>query len=187
MRTSPPSPMPSPRRGPRTVSNSALVVLIGAPGAGKTRTGKRLARILGAPLIDTDKLIVEEHGPISEIFATYGEPHFRALERAAVMRALGEPAIVTLGGGAVLDTDTQSDLKSLPVVQLTVSKEAVASRIAGDKRPLLASGGVDAWASLVAARQPIYDAISHLTIDTSHQPLEGVATQIAHWLETEHA
>ena len=179
--------MPSPRRGHHTVSNAALVVLIGAPGAGKTRTGKRLARILAAPLVDTDKLIVEKHGPISEIFANFGEPYFRALERAAVVEALREPAIVTLGGGAVLDADTRSDLKSLPVVQLTVSKEAVASRITGDKRPLLAAGGVAAGASLVAARQPIYDEISQLTIDTSHQPLEGVATQIATWLDTEHA
>lgn len=187
MLTSPPSPTLSPRLGHRAVNSAALVVLIGAPGAGKTRTGKRLARLLGAPLIDTDKLIVADHGPIADIFANFGEPHFRALERAAVARALEQPAVVTLGGGAVLDIDTQSDLRSLPVVQLTVSKEAVASRIAGDKRPLLAAGGVEAWATLVAARQPIYDEISQLTIDTSHQPLEGVATQIAQWLDSEHS
>lgn len=168
-------------------SSGAIVVLIGAPGAGKTRTGKRLARLLDVPLIDTDKLVVDQHGPIADIFANYGEPHFRALERAAVIEALREPAIVTLGGGAVLDTDTQADLADLPVVQLTVSAEAVASRISGDKRPLLAAGGVDAWATLVAARQPLYDRISHLTIDTSHQPLDGVAAQIAHWLEREHS
>ena len=179
--------MPSPRHGHPTVSSAALVVLIGAPGAGKTRTGKRLARLLGAPLVDTDKMIVEKHGPISEIFATSGEAHFRALEREAVVAALQQPAIVTLGGGAVLDADTQADLKTLPVVQLTVSKEAVAARITGNKRPLLAAGGVEAWATLVAARQPIYDDISQLTIDTSHQPLEAVATQIAQWLDTEHS
>jgi shikimate kinase len=161
-------------------------VLIGAPAAGKTRTGKRLARILNVPLIDTDKRIVEKHGPISEIFATLGEEHFRAVERAEVIDALREPAIVTLGGGAVLDANTQSDLSSLHVVQLTVSADAVASRITGGKRPLLAAGGVDAWASLVAQRQPIYDRISQLTIDTSHQPLDGVATQIARWLDMEH-
>jgi shikimate kinase len=168
------------------VSNRAVVVLIGAPAAGKTRTGKRLARILNVPLIDTDKRIVEEYGPISEIFATRGEEHFRSLERVEVIDALREPAVVTLGGGAILDRDTQADLSSLPVVQLTVSAEAVASRITGGKRPLLAAGGVDAWATLVAARRPIYDRISQLTIDTSHQPLDAVATQIARWLDMEH-
>jgi len=50
----------------------AVVVLIGAPGAGKTRTGKRLARLLGVPFIDTDKRIVAAHGPIATIFEDHG-------------------------------------------------------------------------------------------------------------------
>lgn len=161
---------------------SAIVVLIGAPGAGKTRTGKRIARLLGAPLIDTDKRIVEEHGPIADIFDQFGEPHFRALERAAVASALREPAVVTLGGGAVLDVDTQSDLAGLPVVQLRVSPEAVERRIAGGKRPLVRDG-IEAWQRLVAARQPIYDRLSGLTVDTSTVPLDGIAVQIVDWLE----
>jgi shikimate kinase len=164
------------------VSDRALLVLIGAPGAGKTRTGKRLARLLDAPLIDTDSRIVADHGAISRIFEEYGEPHFRALERAAVAAALREPAIVTLGGGAVLDPDTQADLEGLPVVQLTVRPDAVEKRIAGGKRPLVASG-IDAWAALVASRQPLYDQLSQLTIDTSDVPLDSVAARIADWLE----
>lgn len=160
----------------------ALVVLIGAPGAGKTRTGKRLARALDVPLVDTDRLVVEEHGPIADIFEAHGEPHFRALERAAVSRALREPAVVTLGGGAVLDPATQVDLTGLKVVQLTVSPEAVERRIAGGKRPLV-KDGIGAWTRLVEARQPIYDRLSGLTIDTSHTPLDSVATRIVAWLE----
>lgn len=162
----------------------AVVVLIGAPGAGKTRTGKRLARLLGVPLVDTDKRIVEAHGPIAAIFESFGEPHFRALERAEVARALREPAVVTLGGGAVLDADTQADLADHRVVQLTVSADAVEKRIAGGKRPLV-KDGIDAWSELVAARQPIYDRLSQLTIDTSHVPLDGVAQRIADWLGSE--
>jgi shikimate kinase len=160
----------------------AVVVLIGAPGAGKTRTGKRVARLLDVPLVDTDKRIVAEHGPIAEIFETYGEPHFRRLERDEVVRALGERAVVTLGGGAVLDPATQADLASHRVVQLTVSARAVEARIAGGKRPLV-KDGIAAWEKLVAARQPIYDRLSQLTIDTSRQPLDRVARRIAEWLE----
>lgn len=162
----------------------AALVLIGAPGAGKTRTGKRVARLLGIEHIDTDKRIVAEHGPIAEIFAAHGEPHFRALERAAVAAALREPAVVTLGGGAILDADTQDDLAGLPVVQLTVSAEAVQRRIAGGKRPLV-KDGIATWQALVASRQPIYDRLSQLSIDTSHQPLDRIAEQIAAWLEGE--
>lgn len=159
-------------------------MLIGAPGAGKTRTGKRLARLLNVPLIDTDKRIVAVHGPIADIFATHGEPHFRALERAEVVRALGENAVVTLGGGAVLDADTQHDLGAHRVVQLTVNADAVASRIAGGKRPLL-GGGIESWTALVAARQPLYDQLSSFSIDTSRVPLDSVAARIREWLSTE--
>ncbi|ERK72528.1 hypothetical protein N136_01109, partial [Leifsonia aquatica ATCC 14665] len=57
------------------------IVLIGPPAAGKTRLGKRLAKRLGLGFVDTDARVVAAHGPISEIFADHGEPHFRALER----------------------------------------------------------------------------------------------------------
>lgn len=160
----------------------AVVVLIGAPGAGKTRTGKRLARLLGVPFIDTDKRIVALHGPIAEIFAEHGEPYFRELERVEVVRALAEPAVVTLGGGAVLDADTQADLASHRVVQLTISPVAAEARISGGKRPLL-KDGIGAWQALVASRQPVYERLSQLSIDTSRQPLDRVARQIAQWLE----
>jgi shikimate kinase len=159
----------------------ALVVLIGAPGAGKTRTGKRLARMLDVPFVDTDRRVVEANGPIADIFASQGEPHFRVLERAEVVRALGERAVVTLGGGAVLDPDTQADLAGLRVVQLTVSPEAVEARIAGGKRPLV-KDGIESWIRLVQSRRPVYDRLAELTIDTSGQPLDRVARRIAEWL-----
>ncbi len=157
-------------------------MLIGAPGAGKTRTGKRLARLLDVPFIDTDRRIVAAHGPIAQLFESHGEPHFRAIERDTVSAALEEAAVVTLGGGAVLDPDTQTRLEGHRVVQLTVSPEAVEARISGGKRPLL-KNGVGAWISLVEERRPIYDRLSQLTIDTSHRPLDGVAQQIVDWLD----
>lgn len=172
-------------RARRTVSEptgGAPVVLIGAPGAGKTRTGKRLARLLTVPFIDTDKRIVERHGTIADIFEEHGESHFRSLEREIVAEALQEQAVVTLGGGAVLDPRTQADLVRFRVVQLSVTAAAVEARISGGKRPLLA-GGISAWQALVTSRQPLYDRLSQLTIDTSSQPLDRVAQHIAHWLE----
>ena len=75
------------------------VVLIGPMGAGKTRVGKRVARLLDVGFTDTDKVIVAEHGPIADLFAEHGEPYFRRLERAAVVAALETDHVVSLGGG----------------------------------------------------------------------------------------
>ena len=159
------------------------VVLIGAPGAGKSRIGKRVAKLLDVPFIDTDRRIVAAHGPIADLFEVHGEPHFRAIERDVVAAALDEEAVVSLGGGAVLDPETQARLEGRRVVQLTVSPEAVEARISGGKRPLV-KDGIGAWTALVERRKPIYDRLSQLTIDTSHRPLDGVAQEIADWLDT---
>jgi shikimate kinase len=162
-----------------------VVVLIGAPGAGKTRLGKRIARTLGVSFIDTDKRVVAGHGPIPAIFAEHGEPRFRELERAEVARALSEHGVVALGGGAVLDEDTQHDLSDQRVAQLSVTVEAVAKRISGDKRPLV--DGVAAWSALVEKRRPIYDRLADRTFDTSSRPLDAIADEIVGWIkETTH-
>ena len=70
------------------------IVLVGLPGAGKSKVGHLLAERLGVPHIDTDALIVEREGrAISDIFATDGEAAFRVMETAAVAHALtGTPS-----------------------------------------------------------------------------------------------
>ncbi len=163
-------------------ASGPIAVFIGAPGSGKSKLGKRVAKLLGAELIDTDKRIVAEHGAIADIFAHHGEPHFRSLERAAVASALTQHAIVSLGGGAVMDPATQAELTGLPVILLTTTPEAVAGRITGGKRPLLAEGGLEAWKALVETRRPVYESLATRTWDTSTRPLDELAAEIADWL-----
>jgi shikimate kinase len=161
------------------------IVLIGPPAAGKTRIGKRLARRLRLPFVDTDAVVVSQHGPIPAIFAELGEPHFRALERAAVVEALGEPGVVSVGGGAVLDPDTQADLQEASVVLLTVKPEAIAARIANSKRPLVTD--LESWKRLVAQRAGLYASLADYTADTSSRPIETIVEEIAGWIETNRA
>lgn len=163
---------------------SAKVVLIGPMAAGKTKVGKRVAKILGAPRFDTDKVFVAQHGEIAAFFETHGEPAFRAIEASLVRDTVSEPAVVSLGGGAVLDEATQELLSRLPVVYLTVTPEAVASRLGEGKRPLVAAEGVTAWQRIFEARRPIYERLATRTYDTSRGNLDDIAHDIADWVNS---
>lgn len=162
-----------------------MIVFIGPSGAGKSRLGKRVARLLDVPFADTDKLIVAENGPISQIFRDHGEPYFRAIERETVARALEGDGILSLGGGAVLDPATQDDLAAHRVVFLTISPEAVSQRVAGDtERPLLRNGVQD-WIALNEPRWEIYERLADVTFDTSHRANDEMANEVAAWLTTQ--
>lgn len=169
-----------------------LVVLIGPPAAGKSRIGKTVARDLGARFIDTDRVIVGEHGLISDIFAGHGEAYFRAIERETVRKALrgeltgpGEDApvdtVLALGGGAILDLDTRAELADHRVALITVTAEAVRDRLATSRRPLLA-GGMEAWERIANERRPIYEALASSVWDTSHRPVSHIAHELADWV-----
>ncbi|MFS0867413.1 shikimate kinase [Microbacterium sp. 179-B 1A2 NHS] len=172
-----------------TSADSRAIVLVGPMGAGKTSIGKRLAKQLGTTFSDTDSLVVREHGAIADLFAAHGEPHFRRLERDAVVAALARGGVVSLGGGAVLDGDTRRDLASHDVVFLTVAPRVVARRLGTDaKRPLLSADDEETpiarWQRIYDARRPLYDSVADTTFDTSSGPLEMIVTAIADWTRT---
>ncbi|MGR0317891.1 shikimate kinase [Agromyces sp. ZXT2-3] len=177
--------MPEPHRTDAAARGTRAVplpiVLVGPMGSGKSRVGARLAASVGAPFVDTDQRIVERYGPIEEIFAREGEAAFRAIERQVVAEALREPAVVSLGGGAVLDAGTRADLARLAVVGLDVRPEAVAPRLAGSTRPLLADGGLDRWIRIRAERRPLYDEVAGLSIDTSRRSVARIVEEITEW------
>lgn len=164
------------------VSRSPRAVLVGPPAAGKTRVGKRVARLLNVNFHDTDREIVAAHGPIPEIFASQGESGFRELERQAVITALDTDGVVALGGGAVINADTRADLARQRVALITISADAVVHRLDPEKRPLLV-GGLEAWKDLVLGRQGWYDEVSDARFDTSHRSLDTVADEIVRWIE----
>lgn len=158
------------------------IVLIGPMGAGKTSVGRRVSRALDRPFLDTDKIVVRDHGPIPELFETHGEAHFRGLERAAVSEALASGGVIALGGGAVLDPDTRADLSAHRVVLLTVQPHVVAARIGGGARPLLTGEDpVARWTRIFEERRTVYDEVADVTFDTSSGPLVDVVNRIVDW------
>lgn len=163
---------------PDQVRLALPIVLIGPMGSGKSRVGQRLAASVDAPFVDTDQRIAERYGPIEQIFDREGEEYFRIIEREVVAEALLEEAVISLGGGAVLHGDTRADLADLPVVWLKVSPEAVAPRLAGGHRPLIANGGIGAWRAILEERTPVYASLADLEIDTSRRSVARIVDDI---------
>jgi shikimate kinase len=161
--------------------STPLVVVVGPPAAGKTRVSKRLAKALGVGCVDTDALVVNQWGPIPEIFAARGEPFFREKERLAVIEALGTNGVVALGGGAVTNAQTREDLEDHRVALITISPEAVAPRLDNQKRPLL-KDGLESWKALVELRADLYDSVASRKFDASHQTVDNLAEEILRWV-----
>lgn len=83
------------------------IVLCGMMGSGKTTVGIRISELTGMRWYDTDDLVTERHGKISDIFEFYGEERFRELESEAVHRIASEDnCVVSTGGGCVLRPKT---------------------------------------------------------------------------------
>lgn len=165
-----------------SAADPLTLVLVGPMAAGKTSVGRRVARRLGVAFIDTDKRIVAAHGPIAGIFEVHGEAHFRALERAAVAEALAEGGVISLGGGAVTEVATRELLAEHPVVFLTVSPDAVADRLRGSNRPLLAGEDpLERWKKIFEERRGWYAEVSSATFDTSRRPMQKIADEIVAW------
>jgi len=171
-----------------------LIILIGPPGAGKTTVGALLAARLGVGFTDTDAVVEGIAGkPVSDIFITDGEPEFRRLERDAVAAALagrearddGRGTAVTgvlgLGGGAVMDEQTQARLAGRAVVYLETGFSELAKRVGLDRaRPLLIGTSPRAQLkSLLDQRLPVYSRLAWLTVGTDGREPETIAAEIA--------
>jgi len=164
-----------------TASGGPVVVLVGPPGSGKSTIAKLLAAKLGKTHRDTDTDVETQAGkPISDIFVDSGEPAFRALERAAIVDALQDgTAVLSLGGGAILDADTRADLAGHNVVFLNVTVGEAAKRVGlGVARPLLLGNVRTQLRNLLEARRPYYDEVAKLTVDTDNRTPTQIADEI---------
>jgi shikimate kinase len=152
-------------------------------GVGKTTIGKKLAKRLGLPFIDTDVLVTKSHGPIPEIFASKGEAIFRSFEEAAVAQALSEVQVIATGGGAVLSGKTQRNLANAIVIYLSTNGKHMKSRLEKGNRPLLKNGMED-WNRIYDERKPLYESICTFEIETSEVGLAQTISDICEKLDS---
>lgn len=136
------------------------IVLIGMPGAGKTSTGRALARLLGRPFIDLDDAFDVETGmSAGDFITTYGEEAFRERESLVTANYAARSGLVIACGGGVVTRSSNYDLLhqngticfiDRPLYQLT-----------SDGRPLSQRKGIE---RLARERMDLYTAWADVRI-----------------------
>ena len=153
------------------------LILIGPMGSGKTTLGKKLAKELEVPFADTDKLVAKEHGSIVDIFAKYGEAHFRTLETSALIKALANGGVIATGGGIVLSEENRRLLSGYRTVFLDTASEHVLGKINLSKRPLL-KDNPERWDAIYLERKALYEQCATATVFTGGRPIKALISQL---------
>jgi shikimate kinase / 3-dehydroquinate synthase len=146
------------------------LVLVGFMGAGKSTGARTLAAELGGEPVDSDHELERRLGePIESYFDREGEQAFRAREEELVLelldrrpRAVGRPAVIALGGGAVQSERVREALARHTVVHLEVRPEDAWRRASGKGRPL--ARDIGRFEQLLRDRDPLYEAVAHAVL-----------------------
>lgn len=150
----------------RLLSQSLNIILIGMPGAGKTSTGRSLARQLMRPFVDLDDAISLEAGmPAARYLESVGEDGFRRLESKVALRYGSQSnLIIACGGGVVVREENYRPLRQNGRIVLL---ERPLDRLSLKGRPLSRSRGVEA---LARERMPLYERWSDLRVHCTGSP-----------------
>ena len=159
------------------------IYLVGFMGAGKTTVARVLAKRLGWEAVDVDEVIERrERLPVSEIFATRGEPYLRVVERAVLFEQLGRPhVVVATGGGTFADAQNRAAINGDGVsVWLDVPLDRLITRIPVDgRRPLAADrAGLE---HLYHVRCTAYMQ-AHVRLDAGRASVDALVERLVDWL-----
>jgi shikimate kinase len=152
-------------------------------GAGKSTVGRQLSARLGWPYVDSDADVEQRTGrSVKEIFASEGEPAFRAEEAKTLQEATTSdgPLVVSVAGGAVLDADNRRRIREGGlVVWLRAAVPTLARRVGdGHGRPLLGDDPPAALARLYRERRHLYEDLADIAIDVDEMRPSDVVDRI---------
>ncbi|MGX2975173.1 shikimate kinase AroK [Ursidibacter arcticus] len=164
------------------------IFLIGPMGAGKSTIGRQLAQMLNMDFLDSDSVIEERAGAdIDWIFDIEGETGFRKREERIINELTQSQGLVlSTGGGSVLSKDNRNALSARGiVVYLETSIDKQFERTQRDKkRPLLQTEDpYQVLQELAKIRNPLYEEIADITLQTDEQAAKVVATQIIEMMD----
>ncbi len=170
------------------MKSTGNVILVGPMGAGKTTVGKVLASQLKLKFVDSDREIEDATGAdIPWIFDVEGEAGFRQRESRMIAELTARNGIVlATGGGSVLAPQNREFIKARGfVVYLRASLAQQIERTSRDKnRPLLQTPDpAGRIAELMQIRDPLYQEVADLVIDTNRRSPRMVGQEIARRLK----
>jgi shikimate kinase len=119
------------------------IILIGFMGSGKTHWGKQVAHRLQLPFFDLDEEVVKAEGQsVTDIFAAFGEEHFRLREKETLERLVEEHGslVLSCGGGTPCFFNNIDYMKKVGiVVWLNTHVDVLLQRLLKEKakRPLI--------------------------------------------------
>lgn len=171
---------------------SRHLVLLGLPGAGKSTIGPLVAAKLGRGFVDLDREIERRAGQsVAEIFATAGEAHFRAAERALSAELLAPhatPTVLSPGGGWIEDPENRERLGTHAIaVYLRVEIEVALRRMGSSvvARPLLAGPDPAAMLRELLARREAFYLQAQYTVNNESMTADQAASSIVALAMTE--
>jgi XRE family aerobic/anaerobic benzoate catabolism transcriptional regulator len=165
--------------GDAATDRARRIALVGLRGAGKSTLGQRLARELGCPFIELDRLVEQEYGArVPDLIEMAGLATFRRYERTCLERVIDahEAAVIATAGGIVSNAETYALLlRRTHAIWLKARPDEHMSRVMeqGDFRPMAQNR--EAMADLVAildARRADY-ARAEAELDTSGDTAEA--------------
>lgn len=158
------------------------IYLVGFMGAGKTTVARALGRRLGWRVEDVDESIERGEGQsVADIFASLGEPYFRAAEREAVRQLLApRHVVVATGGGTFVDAANRALMREDgATIWLDLPVDVAIERAPKDGRRPLAADRAQ-FEALYSARRAAYQQ-AHVRFD-AEGPVEEVVERILDWL-----
>lgn len=162
------------------------VLLIGMMGSGKTQVGQALARLLGRPWVDLDRILTQRYGPIPTQFKRPGEAVFRRREASELRSQAKLGRVLSTGGGVVLDAANRRFLAKQLCVYLQVPVPILFRRLkaASAGRPLLKGQPLQPRLQRLAReRGRFYRECATFQVRAGHGTALQVATRIARRLK----
>lgn len=163
------------------------IFLIGFMGAGKSTIAKELQTMLHMNLVEMDARIVKEQGmSINDIFAKYGEDHFRDVESQLVLDIGKEGnSIVSCGGGVVVRPENVANMKKNgKIIFLAATPETIYERVKDSKdRPILNGHmNVEYISELMEKRRALYESAADIRIDVDGKSISAVCEEIKKYI-----